>query len=218
MNRAWTPGELETLTELYPDHTAKAISLVLDRSVAAIYGQAAQLGLKKSATFLASPASGRLDGTRGASGRFAKGHVPANKGARRPGWSPGRMTETQFRKGQSPHNTQPIGSYRLDKDGTLQRKINNNRGSNSVRWRGVHELVWVEANGPVPPKHIVVFKPGMRTAVLEDITLDKVECISLADNMRRNTLHRYPKEIALAIQMRGALNRRINNVEKQNNR
>ncbi|CAB3960116.1 hypothetical protein LMG7053_06166 [Achromobacter ruhlandii] len=54
----------------------------------------------------------------------------------------------------------------------------------------------------------------MRTADVDLITADKVECISFAENMRRNTLHRYPKEIAHAIQMRGALNRRIRNVEK----
>lgn len=213
-NTPWPQSDLDTLAKLYPDHTAKAISLGLDRSVTSIYGMAARLGLKKSAEFFVSPASGRLDGTRGESGRFKKGLVPHNKGLRRPGWAVGRMTETQFKQGQDPHNTQPIGSYRFDKSGTLQRKINNNPGSNSVRWRGVHELVWVEANGPVPPKHIVVFKPGMRTNVLEDITLDKVECISLADNMRRNTLHRYPKEITDVIRARGALNRRINHVQK----
>ncbi|WP_175224082.1 HAD domain-containing protein, partial [Achromobacter ruhlandii] len=38
-------------------------------------------------------------------------------------------------------------------------------------------------------------KPGMRTADVDLITADKVECISFAENMRRNTLHRYPKDI-----------------------
>jgi hypothetical protein len=214
MKRPWTPWELETLAKLYPDHTAKALSLVLDRAISAIYGKAKQLGLAKSTEFYAGPNSGRTDGKRGRSARFHKGHVPANKGQRRPGYAPGRMAETQFKSGQDPHNTQVIGSYRFDKSGTLQRKINNNSGSNSVRWRGVHELVWIEANGPVPPKHIVVFKPGMRTNALEEITLDKVECISLAENMRRNTLHRYPKEITDVIRARAVLNRRINHVEK----
>lgn len=214
MSKPWTPREVNTLAKLYPGHTAKEISLVLDRAVSAIYGKAKKLELSKSAEFYASSKSGRTDGKRGAAGRFQKGLVPHNKGMRRPGWAPGRMAETQFKAGRSPHNTHPIGSYRIDKDGSLQRKINNNRGSNSVRWRGVHELVWVEANGPVPPKHIVVFKPGMRTAVLEEITLGKVECISLAENMRRNTLHRYPKDIVDAIRARGVLNRRINHVEK----
>src|SRR5699024_3495018 len=122
--------------------------------------------------------------------------------------------KTQFKKGVKPLNTLPVGSYRLDKDGTLQKKINNKSGNSSLRWRSVHELVWIEANGQVPPKHIVVFKPGMRTNTLEEITIDRMECISLAENMHRNSIHNYPKEIALAVQMRAALNRRINSVKK----
>ena len=46
--------------------------------------------------------------------------------------------------------------------------------------------------------------------VLKEITLDKVECISLADNMRRNTCHQYGPEIAKLIQLRGAVTRQIN--------
>lgn len=212
MKQPWTSWETDALTKLYPDHTAKAISLILDRSLPSVYGMAGKLSLKKSEAFFADPASGRLDGVRGDVGRFRPGLIPWNKGQPHP--SRGRSTETQFKRGQDPHNTHPIGSYRLDKDGTLQRKISNDKGNNSVRWRGVHELVWVEANGPLPPKHIVVFRPGTRTNVLEQITVDKVECISLADNMRRNTLHRYPKEIVDVIRARGVLNRRINHVEK----
>lgn len=213
----WTKWELDTLCRLYPDRTAKEVALAIDRPVSSIYAKANQLGLSKSAEFYASPKSGRTDGTRGIAGRFSKGSVPANKGLRRPGYAPGRMAETQFKLGQDPRNTLPIGTYRLDKDGNLRRKINNNSGNNSVRWRGVHELVWIEANGPVPPKHIVVFKPGNRTNLLEEITLDKVECISLVEHLRRHTIHRYPVEIKGAIRAIAALNRRINNVEKQNN-
>ena len=140
-----------------------------------------------------------------------KGHVPANKGVRRPGYAPGKMAESQFKAGQLPHNTAGIGAYRITKDGTLHRKIGNAKGSNSKRWRGVHELVWIEANGPVPAGHICVFKPGMKTDQLDEITADKVECISFAENMRRNTYHnRYPKEIGQLIQLRGAIQRKIN--------
>jgi hypothetical protein len=50
----------------------------------------------------------------------------------------------------------------------------------------------------------------MRTTVLEDITADKVECISRSENMRRNSYHRYGQEIARLVQLRGALTRQIN--------
>src|SRR5690606_27234295 len=102
-------------------------SLVLNRSVSSIYDMSKILGLSKSAEFLAGPQSGRTDGKRGKSARFPKGHVPANKGLRRPGWAPGRMAETQFKKGSmsgaAQHNYVPIGTTRLSKDGILERKV-----------------------------------------------------------------------------------------------
>jgi hypothetical protein len=110
----------------------------------------------------------------------------------------------------APHNTREIGSLKISKDGTLLQKVSNDKGNNSKRWRGVHELVWIAANGPLPPGHIVVFKPGCRTAVLEEITIDKVECISLVENMKRNTRHNLPKPLADLIAVRAALTRQIN--------
>jgi hypothetical protein len=68
----------------------------------------------------------------------------------------------------------------------------------------------VEVNGPLPPKHIVVFKPGMRTNVLEEITVDRVECISLAENLKRNTRHNLPPELNQVVQLRAVLTRQIN--------
>lgn len=218
-SNAWTAWELDTLAKLYPDHTAKEISSVLGRSVSSIYGKVKPLGLVKSAEFYASPKSGRTDGNRGKSARFPKGHVPANKGLRRPGYAPGRMAETQFKKGSmagaAQHNYVPIGSLRLSKDGALEQKVTDDPHIYPARrWVPVARLVWEAAYGPVPPKHVVRFLPGMATNVAHEITVDRLECISLAENMRRNTLHRYPKEITDVIRARAVLNRRINHVEK----
>lgn len=216
--KPWPKKAITALKRRYPHEPTATIAADLGITTNACYQMAAKLGLKKSPKYLASPAACRLrrGDNVGAACRFLPGHVPANKGLRRPGWAPGRMAATQFKPGNAPHTTLPVGSYRIDKQGNLQRKIGTAQGNNSKRWRGVHELVWVAAHGPVPPKHICVFKPGMRTAVLEEITLDRVECITLAENMRRNSYHnRYPKEIGLAIQARGALIRKINRTTKE---
>lgn len=203
----WTEAELQVVRDRYLNEKTEAIAKSIGRSTRSVYSKALALGLKKDEQFLQSGLAGRLDGVRGGKTRFQKGHVTWNKGMK--GLQIGGE-QTQFKPGQMPHNTHPVGSYRLDGDGTLQRKIGEAKGSNSVRWRGVHELVWVEVNGPVPPKHIVVFKPGMRTDVLEEITIDKVECITLAENMRRNSRHRLPKEINEVIQLKAVLTRQIN--------
>ena len=56
----------------------------------------------------------------------------------------------------------------------------------------------------------------MKTTDPDQITADKVECISRAENMKRNSYHRYGKEIASLVQLRGAINRQINKRSKKN--
>lgn len=127
----------------------------------------------------------------------------------------GRSAETRFKPGRpacEARNYQPIGSLRLNKDGYLERKVTDDPALAPVRrWVGVHRLVWEAAHGPIPPRHVVRFLPGQRTVVAEEITVERLELVSQAENMRRNTVHRYPPQIAQAVQLLGALNRIINN-------
>ncbi|MDE3022955.1 MAG: HNH endonuclease [Pseudomonadota bacterium] len=201
------------LVARYPHEKTENLVEVLDRPVKLIHSKAKNIGLKKTQEYLNSPDACRLrrGDNVGVATRFNKGHVPANKGTKRPGYSigHGRMAETTFKNGQMPHNTCEVGSYRFDKDNVLQRKIGNAKGSNSKRWRGVHELVWVESNGPIPPGHICVFKPGMKTNVLEEITIDRVECITRAELMLRNSVQNLPEPLRQVIQLNGALKRKI---------
>lgn len=212
----WLPWQIAIVVCCYQNTSNAALSKVTGASINQIYSLAARYGLKKSKWFYAKHPSSGNTGSRpglGAGSRFKKGHVTWNagmKGLRTPGCEKG-----WFKPGSMPHNTHEIGSYRTTKDGTLQRKISNDKGSNSKRWRGVHELVWIEHNGPLPEKHICVFKPGMRTNVLEEITIDKIECISLAENCRRNSVHNRGPEIAKAYQLIGQITRQINRKEKQ---
>src|SRR2546423_1457632 len=91
--RLWNPEDDVLLRRLYPDVSTPDLAQRLRRTVNAIYARAEILGLRKSAVYLASPAACRLrrGDHVGAPFYFPKGHVPANKGLRRPGWSAGRM-------------------------------------------------------------------------------------------------------------------------------
>jgi len=208
--RLWNPEDDALLVARYPHERTTAIARALRRTLVSTYARARNLGLQKSAEYLASPAACRLrrGGNVGAAGRFTKGHVPANKGLRRPGWAPGRMRETQFRKGErrgvAVRLYRPIGTERISKDGYLERKVNDDLPL-QARWRAVHLVLWESVHGPVPKGHAIAFLNRDR----RDIRIDNLTCITRRELMARNTVHNLPKPLAEAVLLLGALNRRI---------
>lgn len=207
----WTREEIRRLRALYPDMPTARVARALRRSVGSIIGMACSLRLRKSAAYLASPAAGRLrrGDNVGAAYRYPKGHVPANKGLRRPGWHRGRMKETWFKRGNKPHTWVPVGTEVLDADGYRKRKVSDDRTKPSrFNWRFVHVLVWERRHGRVPRGHVVAFKNGDRG----DIRLGNLELITRRELMRRNSVHNLPKALADVIQLRGALVRQIRRI------
>lgn len=197
--------------DLYPDTPTKQIAELLGRSINDIYTAADRIGVKKSAAYMAGPFGCRLrrGDEVGAQFRFKKGQVSWNKGkSYQPG---GRCAETQFKPGQlsgrAALNIKPVGAERINADGYLERKINHDRPFHK-RWRAVHIIVWEQANGPLPKGHALVFINGDKT----DIRLDNLQLTTRADLMKRNSFHQYGKEIAAVVQLRSAINRRINNM------
>lgn len=188
-----------------------------------VNGRAHRLGLRKSAAYLASPTSGRwkTGDTTGESTRFQPGMTPWNKGlAGSTGHHPNTV-RTQFKPGQlsgkAMHNYKPVGSLRLSKDGQLERKVRDD-GPTQSRWENVARLVWEAEHGQIPPKHVVRFLPGMATTEEHLITIEKLECIPMRENMRRNSRHtNYGPEVNRLMELRGAMTRRINNLEKKLN-
>lgn len=220
--RRWTADEDETLRINFPMWPAFLIAHLVGHSETSVYQRARRLGVEKHPDHWRNPMAHLWMGSQhpnSIAARFKPGLVPANKGLRRPGWAPGRMAETQFRKGRRPeeaHNYVPIGTEKIDpKRGVLMRKITDDPTVFPVqRWQPVHVLVWEAVHGPVPEGHIVRFRDGMKTFDAVTITADKLELVSLAENMRRNTIHNYPEELKKVMQLRGVLNRRINRMSK----
>jgi hypothetical protein len=207
----WSREDDRLLRGFYPNTPTAEVARRLQRTVASVYQRTQKLGLKKSRAYLASPAACRLrrGDHVGARFRFQKGHVPVNKGLRRPGWARGRMRETQFKKGVrqgvAVRLYKPIGTERISKDGYLERKINDGLPL-QARWRSVHLLVWEAAHGPVPKSYAVSFKNRDRT----DIRLENLELIHRRDLMARNTIHHLPQPLAQTIRVLGTLRRKIN--------
>lgn len=153
----WSPDDDAQLRELYPNMQTAEIGRRLGRSLLSTYNRAQKLGLEKTEEYLASPEACRLrrGDNVGAAHRFPKGHAPANKGLRRPGWSPGRMKATQFTPGQNGWNWKPIGSERII-DGYRYTKVSDVRRVKwSVNWKPTHILRWEALHGPLAAGHVL---------------------------------------------------------------
>ncbi len=191
------------MRRLFPVNDIRALMQIFGRAEKAIAARAHRLGLTK--------APGYEPPKRGC---FEKGSQPWNKGVKGLDLSGGKG---QLRKGDRPHTWVPIGHERVSKEGILERKVTDD-GPARYHFRSVHSLIWEERHGPIPEGHLVRFKDGDK----RNFDPDNLECVSRAENMERNSYHRYGPEIAQLYQLKGALtrqmNRRSRDIENQDNR
>jgi hypothetical protein len=224
--RPWTAHELSIVQKLYANTKTSKIAEQLGRTVAQVYRGAAKLGLAKSEQYLASPDASRLRRGEhpGLATQFRKGQVPPNKGLRRPGYAPGRMAETQFRKGErtgiAATNWRPIGTILPDGEGFLRIKVREGvKGEaygfgNTRIWPLLNRHIWEEHHGPIPASHAVVFRDRDRS----NYAIENLELISRAELMRRNTIHnRYPKDVVNTIMLLGAVKRKLRERHEKHN-
>ncbi len=113
----------------------------------------------------------------GLTGRFKKGHVPANKGTHPP--TVGRMAETQYKVGNLPHNTKPIGYERITKDGYIEVKVRMRPSPGNKNFVPKHRLVWEEAHGPIPKGYNIRFLDGDKL----NCSLDNLALVNKAENL-----------------------------------
>ena len=55
----WTESQLAQLRQLYADHATSVVAAAIGRTEKSVYQKAKELGIRKSAAFLASTTSGR---------------------------------------------------------------------------------------------------------------------------------------------------------------
>jgi hypothetical protein len=219
--RYWTDDEIALLRDMYPECHAADVGAWLLRGMDQVYQAAAKHGLHKSAAYLASDTACRIQ--RGKqhpsmiASRFQPGIVPWNKGTHYV--AGGRSGETRFKRGRKPEESRnylPIGSLRVCADGYLERKFTDDQSIVPARrWVAVHRLVWEASVGPIPKGHIVRFRDRMKTTVLEEITVDRLECITRAEHARRNHPRSHSPELARLVQLKGAITRQVNRITRE---
>lgn len=201
--RKWTAAEEHAMREHYSNKSNLFIGLLLGRTESCIQDKANKMGLKKSPEYLSSR---EMPNT----GRFKPGHTTWNKGTK------GRCHEiantpcaTRFKAGQingrAKQRYQPIGAERITDEGYRQVKISD-EGRSDLRWKSLHIIEWEAHHGPVPAGTAVVFKNGNK----QDYQIGNLELITRAELMRRNTIHRYPRELKFTIKVLRKLEKQLN--------
>jgi hypothetical protein len=201
MRTFWTQAEDDMVREFYPNSTMAELKAMLGKTECAIYNRSYVLNVCKSEAYLASPAASRLKrgDNIGAEFRFKKGQEPANKGLK--GVYYEGSVATFFPKGHKPANHRPAGTIR-EVDGYFEIKI----AEGMRQWKLLHRVIWERCNGVIPKGQIVIFLDGNT----KNINIKNMTLLTKAENMKRNTVHNYPKEIVQLVQLRAALNRQIN--------
>lgn len=202
MKRFWTAEEDELFREHYPNSTMQQMMDLLGRSACSIYNRSETLNVRKSQEYLDSPAACRLrrGDNIGKEFRFQKGQIPINKGVK--GISYEGSKRTQFKTGSRPPNYRPVGTIRDSRDGYYEMKM----AEGLHQWRLLHRVVWERCNGPIPKGMNLAFIDGNG----KNINIKNLTLMTKAQNMKRNTLHNYPKEIVHLVQLKAAFNRQIN--------
>lgn len=164
----WSNEEKEYLTEITPGHHYTEIQELvnqkfkLDLTLNQIKGAVSRYRLNTGFT-----------------GRFEKGHIPVNKGLK--GVCAKGSEKTWFKKGHEPVNHREVGSERITKDGYVEVKI-----AEPDKWRLKHLAIWEQQNGPIPPKHALIFADGDKT----NISIDNLLLVTREQllTMNRNKL------------------------------
>lgn len=111
----------------------------------------------------------------GLTGRFKKGHVPANKG--RKGYCPPGCEKGWFKKGRTPLNHKPVGSERKAVDGYILIKT-----AEPNVWKPKHKVIWEKEHGSIPKSHVLIFLDGDK----ENICLENLKLVTKAESLIMN--------------------------------
>lgn len=191
MRKFWTPQEVEILHRLYPDCKTETLALMLNRKASIISQKAGLLGIKKSEGYMKSPLSGRISKANdiGLETRFKALQPGWNKGKKQKDYMSAEMIEktakTRFKKGQDPYNTVAVGHERISRDGYLEVKVRQLKGTGkNNNFVAKHRLLWAEHFGEIPIGMNVEFVDGDK----RNIVIDNLVLRTKKQNLLKNTM------------------------------
>ena len=190
----------------YPFESTAVIAKDLGLTMSQVYNIAYKYHIHKDLEYLKTAASGRYNvGTKSNQAtQFKPGHIPKNKGQKMPADIYNAVAPTMFKKGNKPHNTQPIGTIhnRADKTGRLYQYIK----IKDSHWELMHRYVWTQANGKIPRGFVVNFIDGN----FMNCDLSNLRLKTRGEMAIMNSIHRYPAEVRDLIKLTNKLKNKTN--------
>lgn len=214
----FTQQDLDFIKQEYPKRLTSEIASELDVDVRRIYEVAYKvLNVRKSTEFLTLEQSGRINklSKLNAKYKYPKGNTPHNKGKKGSEWltaeSKKAMQPTQFKKGEKPHNAYKDWAeiIHADSKGFRYWKIKVPEESKLVF---KHVWLYTKVFGQPAKGSIIIFKDKNSLNCVPE----NLEVITRSENMKRNSIIRYPTEIRNTIKLVSQLDKKIQNYEKQN--
>lgn len=206
----------DDIIKRYPDTKTAELAQDLGISIKQVYRVAHYFNVKKSEAYTKNwkEQSAKNIKNTGIPHRYKKGAKSWNKGKKLSDYvSPESykgMQKTQFKKGSKSANEAEDGAIRLRNDKSGKQYYFYREAKS--KWVLYHRKIWIDANGPIPKKHIIVFID--RNPL--NVVLENLECITYEANMLRNTLHRYPENIKQTVRTLTKLKKLIKNGSQQN--
>lgn len=199
MKKPFTEAEDRFIVCNLPTSSIKQLSKQMKRTSLYVSKRARELGL------------GDIIDQKAKDSRIKKGNVPSNKGKPMLPHVYEKAKATMFKKGNVPHNTALSDGVIVTRQDHPER--NGGRPTKYIRlalgkWQPLSNYNWEQKFGKVPAGYCIAFIDKNSL----NCTLENLELISRAENMRRNTIHNYPDEIKTVIRTIAKLNKTIKNV------
>ena len=135
--------------------------------------------------------------------QFTKGNVPWNKGLK--GYNPGgKSVLTRFKKGNVPHQTKPVGTERLTKDGYKEIKTENG-------FELLHHIIWRENGGRKLEKGeaLLFIDSNKNNCAFENLRIESRKAM-----LEKVKVQSMPKELKEVVYLKARISRLINQGER----
>jgi hypothetical protein len=181
--------EKRYLSMWYPRGNLQVMADRLGVPLKIIWQRANAWGLKRDESFVLenNRVLGKVMAEKGLGKRFVKGSVSHNKGKKLSEFMSPEAIERckagQFKVGQDPHNTRPIGWERITLDGYTEVKVRHSDNSKD-NFELKHRMVWAENFGPIPEGMVVEFIDNNK----RNFEPTNLRIVTRIQNVRNNAL------------------------------